>query len=280
MNVNWRKVFSPAFIVAMTGLVVALVALQSAVRAFEVYLIKLPIPLREELFTMRDRFGDYELRADHEPLSAEMEAELGTRKYITRTFRDKNKSENDPGGLIQLHVAYYTGTPDAVPHVPERCQVAGGAKPVGIEHRDVMLNSPYIFPNADDGRDMTMTLGGVKSTLPSRTVPLRVFTYREKVEEFERPAAIGYFFISNGSFIASPEEVRLKAFDLREKYAYWCKVEVRPLNVQRSEDMVEVAGKFLSAAMPEILSCLPDWHEVREGRYPPPAGGTKGAAKP
>jgi hypothetical protein len=29
-----------------------------------------------------------------------------------------------------------------------------------------------------------------------------------------------------------------------------------------------VVGEFLSQMLPEIMGCLPDWHEVRAGNYP------------
>jgi len=61
----------------------------------------------------------------------------------------------------------------------------------------------------------------------------------------------------------------LQGFDPRDSHAYYCKVEVA-VNVADAEEALRIANVFLSAMMPELLRCLPDWVEVTEGRWPPP----------
>ena len=44
----------------------------------------------------------------------------------------------------------------------------------------------------------------------------------------DRIYTVGYFFVANDAYLATPEHVRLKAFDILNRYAYYCKVEVVP----------------------------------------------------
>lgn len=78
-----------------------------------------------------------------------------------------------------------------------------------------------------------------------------------------------YFFAANGRFLATPDHVRLQGFDLADRYSYYCKIEVGVHLVKDPEQAVELAGRFLSELLPEIMTCLPDWVDVLEGRWPP-----------
>ena len=57
--------------------------------------------------------------------SPEIQAELGTENYVTRTSRRKGDAAPV---RVELHAAYYTGRVDTVPHVPDRCFVGGGMR--------------------------------------------------------------------------------------------------------------------------------------------------------
>ena len=54
---------------------------------------------------------------------------LGTDLYLSRTYRHRDSELPQ----VQLHLAYYTGQVDAIPHVPDRCMVAGGYIPLTPE---------------------------------------------------------------------------------------------------------------------------------------------------
>src|SRR5690606_35988131 len=128
------------------------------------------VPLRAPLLTIAPRVGSWmQLHLDT-PLPPEFEAELGTKEYIQRMYVDTSQADpellarlekmdelsleeraalreeiaadvvaKDPFALVTLHVAYYTGSVDTVPHIPERCMVAGGYDPVGREQADLDL---------------------------------------------------------------------------------------------------------------------------------------------
>ena len=73
--------------------------------------------------------------------------------------------------------------------------------------------------------------------------------------------------------------------DMSARYSYYAKVEVLPgrlLSGNRPDApqqfvggvgdtglTLELCSSFLSHALPEVLACLPDWEDVRSGRYPP-----------
>jgi hypothetical protein len=96
---------------------------------------------------------------------------------------------------------------------------------------------------------------------------LRVFDFVPKGGNQQQ--TVGYFFAANGIFMGTTERVRTLVFDVRDKYAYWCKIEVLPLGITNREEAVKAIAEFLSHAMPEVMTCLPDWYEVRAGTYPP-----------
>ena len=75
-------------------------------------------------------------------------------------------------------------------------------------------------------------------------------------------------FAANGKFLPGPDHVRAQGFDPRDKYAYYCKIEVQVPGASDPELVRQRAGDFLSAMLPEIMACLPDWTDVTEGRWP------------
>ena len=83
-----------------------------------------------------------------------------------------------------------------------------------------------------------------------------------------RQANVFYFFAANGRFLATPDMVRLQGFDPRDRYSYYCKIEVGTLDVEDPEAALLRSESFLSAALPEIMACLPDWDDVTHGRWP------------
>ncbi|QNN23009.1 exosortase-associated EpsI family protein [Planctomycetales bacterium ZRK34] len=261
-----RKAFNPSTIIVLIVLFAGLIGLQSVVSAFELFLMKDPISLRRRLYLLPERVGPYQ-KVGEETLSKEIVEELGTEQYISWTYQDTNLLPDQPGAMLRLHVAYYTGTPDAVPHVPERCYVGGGATPRDIAQVTIPLQSPLIY-KGEDGQPLVTDSMGRVVRLPSTEVPVRMFDFIPHGGKAEQQATVLYFFAANGSFTAIPEHVRALVFDLSSQYAYWCKIEVLPHGVTDHEKAQQVVGAFLSKMLPEIMGCLPDWHEVRAGNYP------------
>jgi len=264
---------------------------QSAVLAAQrVVIVKDPVPLRHELFMLPESVGPWKVVHRDPPLSKEIEEALGTRQYLSWYFLDKRmahasdidvrRRDFEPGSIIRLHLAYYTGMIDTVPHVPERCNVAGGFNAIG--------NSFEVPLNIDDGEytwDPQLQMHETFSLLEPvvRTPQLafngRAFTYAPPTRPDAAETVI-YFFIANGKYLASPLDVRLEGFNLRDRHAYYFKIQAEALGVADPDKARERVEALLEDMMPQILAVLPDWPDVQAGRYPAPAPEAEDAADP
>jgi hypothetical protein len=204
----------------------------------------------------------------------------------------------DKGGerrVLVLHMAYYTGTIDTVPHVPDRCMVAGGMKQlaprafVGVpldrsrwavddgataEAREALKEPDAVVRTAPMGP--TSRAPGTRVRLPRGIDGLRM-----SVSSFQAPDGgpveyAGYFFIANGGLTPDAEGVRTLAFDLRSRYAYYLKVQVSTTSASSNEDLAAMAASLLDEVLPDICECVPDWTLVLRGEYPPDNPARKG----
>lgn len=277
---NLQRVFTKQFTVLCLTLLIALVGLQSVIYGFQLYLTKQPIPLNDQLYKITGDYDRYVKTQEAPRYSDAVLEELGTSDYLSWFFKrrnytlPKNTNPDSIANQIRLHFAYYTGTIDATPHVPDRCMVAqGNARTLSLTSAKLTLSNPLLAKSPEKSprnKDFWTVLSkrNREVKLPSNEVPVRVFKYAP-ANQSENPQWVIYFFISNGEFIALPEKVRLQVFDLSSKYAYWSKVEIGiPAYVKTEEEALKLAADFLSETLPEIMYCLPDWHDVLEGRYP------------
>ncbi|MCE9591442.1 MAG: exosortase [Planctomycetes bacterium] len=232
--------------------------------ANDVILHKDPLPLRKQLFMIPEQLGTWKMVSQDPPLSAETIETLGTNEYIARTYNDTSRS--GAGSTVKLHLAYYTGTPDTVPHVPDRCWVAGGMQHMGLSFLPLPLPAAMLRGEPDGSITANSKLAGPVH-VPSRNIDATIFTYASP-QHGDKPSNVVYFFVANGKFLASPDAVRYGGFNPRDKYAFYCKVEIGMADVPDRDDAVKHAAAFLSAALPDILACLPDWHEVETGQWP------------
>jgi len=218
-------------------------------------------------------------------LSKEIQEALGTDNFLSRKYVQKNGPE-EKATVVEFHAAYYTGMIDTVPHVPDRCFVGGGMQignnlgdlPLALDrsawrldedvpaHRKghiykVRVENPH---SADDG---------LYPRLPRdpQDMKLRTMDFIQKSGEH---MYAGYFFIANGGTVCRAEEVRLLAFDLNSKYAYYLKVQVTSLrNVNSGEELAAAAASLIGELLPDLMLCTPDWVDVEAGRYSPPDPG-------
>lgn len=280
------------FVAAVVGIVLLLCSgavLGLSIRALGLHLQKKPIYPRTGL-VIRDLPVETErwrrVGADRfEP--SEIEVTLGTTNYVTRTYEEKFPAPGQLPRQIDLHVAYYTGSIDTVPHIPERCFVGGGLQ-IGSGTRvvPVPLNSERWLPMRDapeqwEGRAYTVSLSrGSFSNRPGQRVllPLDPHQVQMRVTEFSLPGQpslfAGYFFIVNGEHRSSAEGVRLLAFDLKADYAYYLKVQFNSFRVKSAEELAQVAADLLDDLLGELMLCVPDWSEVVTGQWPEEGGST------
>lgn len=275
-----RPFRSPVFIAAIVALVGSASTLSLAIEAYGFHLSKKPIypPGDLGVASIPAETGEWRRVGSDRLESAAVLEELGTDNYLTRIYEEK-VPEGEPR-RIEVHLAYYTGMVDTVPHVPERCFVGGGLS-IGSGSRtlDVPIETDRL---ALDTR-ATEELGepvytarlpnrwsdrpGARVRLPGNPEQLRM-RITEFLDSEGRAFYSGYFFVANGGTVASAEDVRLLAFDLTDDYAYYLKVQFRSLGAESPEELARDAAAWLDSFYGELARCVPDWYEVRLGLYP------------
>lgn len=277
-------------VLPMTAALVAIVFLGAAAYGLGVYieaeqirLSKDPIypPEGIKFTALPSRFeGWARAGVDHQIEGEELRT-LGTDNYLTRTF-ERTDNPDGPDGF-SLHLAYYTGTIDTVPHVPERCMVGAGWRIVGsprvvdvpITFRDaggdVLIRDPDVDREYGDVWLMRDPVSGRRVRMPLGLDKLKLnVTHFENETGTQRQFA-GYFFIANGAIYPTANQVRVNAYSLSNRYAYYAKVQFTSNDVESAEELGALAGAFLDDSFHSIMRLLPDWVEVEAGRYPPEA---------
>ncbi len=272
-----RSFFNIPFVIVLTVLLSAALGMNAAINYYKISITKLPIyPKDGRLLTSIPMSTESWVctTGDHRE-SAEVEATLGTKNYITRLYEARTPPEGRKAMRVSLHCAYYTGMIDTVPHVADRCFVAGGMQ-LGTLTQDLPLPLDHgrMIPDEDvperlKGRIFKIRpADGVRERLPRDPKDIKIHTMKF-VDERGQDLYAGYFFIANGGCVARAEDVRLLAFDLKSTYAYYLKVQVASADVESQEELAKVAASLLDELFGDIMRCTPDWVEVEEGRYPP-----------
>ncbi|MFW6336540.1 MAG: exosortase-associated EpsI family protein, partial [Phycisphaeraceae bacterium] len=254
------------------GVLLAAVAGQSAViAATQAVLFKQPIPLRHQLYELPREVGSWKHVSTDPPLPDDVAEVLGTDTYISMIYEDLDYPEHEPGRKVRLHIAYYTGMIDTVPHVPDRCFMGAGLKLVDSDIASIQFDFPGAQPDPTSDNLLVPSVLGAQDPVrvPTEALDLRRVSFDDP--RSSRPKLqVLYFFIANGKYMATAEEVRIEGFNILDKYSYYCKVEVQPLWVDDPELAEERTRDLLRAMLPEIMTSLPDWVDVRAGLYPHP----------
>lgn len=256
------------FVVVTCILLVSAVSLNAATRYLQLYFQKLPVDMRQPISAIPEKLGPWVQISKDRPLSGDMEHELGTKIYLKRTYIDtriagadvlksvENKSfeERDqiaeqirrqhPAAVMFLHSVYYTGLVDTVAHVPDRCYVAGGYEPTKKIAQEWNSVSKLIDPS-----------GQTKFASPYIT-----FEDQKGMTETQR-LNVAYMFHANGHFEPDADNVRFALQNLRNRFAYYAKVEMMTIGDER-ESSGRAMDDFLGFLLPEYLKLLPDWNEV------------------
>ncbi len=268
-----------AAIVALVVLAASALGVSAVITKVGAHLRKLPIESVSGLkfHSLPDAFPGWRMVKD-DIMSAEGIAELGTENYVSRWYEAVNdKGEPlDPPVLIQLHCAYYTGMIDTVPHVPERCMIGGGMQYAGDSVVvPVPLNFERFSKDPDYQEHPRAPIWTARNgRVPSRVrLPFGIQGLEMKVTPFKDAGAsqklfAGYFFMANGGVVASANDVRLLAFNLKDDYAYYAKVQFMSPSVGSAEQLAKVAGGMLDELFPDLMQRVPDWIMVEEGLHP------------
>lgn len=246
------------FVVIAVVLLVAGLGIRAAAEKFRLHFRKLPVYMQQSLDAFaREDLGRYRI-IDMDPDTKEIDTikipddvieELGTDMYLQAVVEDTQLPNNDPTRLMTLFVTYYTGDPDQVPHVPDVCYVGGGHESVSAEN--LVVSVPGIGQNSDK-------------------LPIRVLEFTQgKFLGGVKP--VMYFFSVNGGYTETRAGARKALADIRERYAYFSKVEVAFADRSRQPDKqqaVQACERLLQVVVPLLHEKYwPDWEAVQAGTY-------------
>ena len=213
-------------------------------------------PATRRLLTLADQFGPYRMRPKNgeivldeptlELLGIKTPLHDGARVarrssnwYVSRVYRDSGESAQRRSW--RLSVYYYTGGLDRVPHVPERCLVADGAR---------WLDSRTVRFEAATGP--APWAGGV---------PFRRALFARRGGKFVQY----YTFSLNGRPECSWEVVRATlSLSPWMRHCYFAKIQFAPYGeVANLEEADRAAARFAEHFLPEVLRALPMPPDVR-----------------
>jgi hypothetical protein len=214
-----------------------------------------PIPLRKPLGVLnKERLGDYRF-VEAAQLSAAVEDALGTEQYLDWLLTDTSVPRlNDPRRHVHLSVTYYTGGPNLAPHTPDVCRVGSGYQP-----KQPHENRVATVPALGEGE--------------RSRVPVRVCTFAKTAIFNRDEPTVVYSFHANGRFTGTRTGVRNLTHGIKDKHAYYSKVEVsfggehcQPRNLGREESLT-AAAKLFNTILPLLVQeHWPDWDAVENIR--------------
>ncbi len=263
-----------ALVVATVALVACGIGFRLAVGALNVYLQKEAVPLRGPLTRVPVALGPWQRHGDDAVLSTEIRQALGTDQYIDRDYR---RTEESGVARLNLHVAYYTGMIDTVPHVPERCWGAGGmvmtqetfVMPLDID-RSAWRESDVVNRSTGQRYAMFDVIDPISRRMEQVHMPIGDFELRvtefQSSEDPEQRLIGGYLFIANGRLTSSAFGVRALAFQATDRHAYYAKVQfsmgAHASDPNRFETFRELSSDLLNRLLPYLMRQLPDWPSV------------------
>ena len=259
------------FVSCVLALVVGQIGFSLGANALQVHLRTEPVPLRRSLSLVPSSLGQWRSVQDMQ-LDAAMIEQLGTPSYLNRLYVG---DVDQPNKALQVHLAYYTDQIDAIPHVPDRCLVAGGyvqrsANPVNVPVASIGVDWKDDEVYRLD--DVPYPVAVVQDVATDEAVGVRMPTGQPSVRYMEfvdpqRPGRrlhAGYFFIANGRWRPTPAGVKMASFTGGDRHAYYCKVQILSEGDTSYDQAAYFADiePFLTVIMPEIMRSLPDWSEV------------------
>ncbi len=262
-----KKWMQPGFLIAVIILAAAAIGLNTAVSALQLSFKKESVPLVQELTTIPEQVGDWLQVSKDEPLPHDVADALATDQYIFRDyvntklltktdlaeFEGKTATERKvilarlqsyhPEAVINMAVTYYTGGVDTVAHIPDRCYIADGFQPSNYETPAWDVGPAHLGPN------------------PNGPIDVRFINFEDQTTQGRVTRHVAYFFFTNGHYESDPIGVRETLQNLRYKHGFYSKIELMNI-VKDSAESEQVMKSFLTAALPHVEKCLPDWNSV------------------
>ncbi len=167
--------------------------------------------------------------------------------YFVRRYEDVDKKP--PHFRWRLECYYYTGMLDQVPHVPERCAVAGGARLLGTE--DVTFDIPE----------------GPKLWKGKVVFRRALYSYFDRERQVLSKHVQYYTFSMNGRPESSWKVVRLNLTYPWVRYCYFAKIQFAPEGeVLDLDDTDKAAEEFTRCFLPGVLEVLPMPEDIEKLR--------------
>ena len=272
--IRFTPTVRPMCIALLAIMVTSAVAFPILIGQLEIYLRKEPVPLQSALDSLPTRLGRWTRRGDDYEMTATMTEELGTDKHLTRVYR------NASGDELTVHLAYYTGGIDDVPHVPERCFNAAGLTTLGatvVEPLELEFEGavPTEILNVKTGAryDRISTrhpvLGMIDVHLPIGEAEISVVEAKDPKNQRVTHVG-GYFFIANNRYAARASGVKSIAYDPQERAAYYLKVQVtfqtKAGADEATRQYLPIVEDLLDELVPEVMQILPDWPTIEAGQ--------------
>lgn len=180
--------------------------------------------------------------------------------YFSRIYVNRGLPAGHPMRLWHLDIQYYTGGVDAVPHVPDICLQASGARLVSTQEVTIHV------PQAPAPWDAELTF--------------RRAVYQPGGLDEARPITFAqyYTFSLNGNPESTREVVRLKLTNPFVRYAYFAKIQFSPRQAIRDlGEADEAARHFARFSLPQILKALALPYDVRRLEGPSAPAVRQGA---
>ncbi|MGA2265331.1 MAG: hypothetical protein ABSH10_02750 [Phycisphaerae bacterium] len=193
--------------------------------------------------------GDVVLRQDvldtlkiNTSLDKDRLASRSSNWYMVRIYRDTRvESPSSPFRYWRLELYYYTGRLYQVPHVPDRCLVAGGATMLPAAAKRLEMNAPGASAPWDHA-----AFNRVGYEMTDRT-GLDVRRYVQY-----------YAFSLNGQPEVSWEKVRLELTKPWVRHCYFAKIQLAPTGpVSDFAEADRSVNEFLDMFMPAVVATWP-----------------------
>ncbi len=267
MNEQIKKLMHPSFLICIAVLFTAGLSLQAVVQKLGVSLTKEAIPLQNPFEELDEsKLEPFAVRQKSRITNDDILEQLGTEEYLQWLMEDTEAGSNSPVKYCQLFITYYTGNPDAVPHVPEECYTGAGSKPLGYYSMHLKLRK--------EGAPYTERLEGMEIIPDEMDIRQIGFSSSSSgLLSMGQKFSVLYFFKTNGKYAANRTETReILSTNFFSKYSYFCKVEwkffgssygnmIYPTN----DELVAASERLMRIVLPVLEEDhWPDWEKINQ----------------